>query len=79
MKTIIHPKDLYKITEKLNDVLIDYPKNIDMEIVMYSDEASIQKLNEELYYTYHQNGNPEKTNEVIINMNNYKFIYKTKN
>ena len=52
-----------------NGTLSNYESNYDV------DKLS-EKINNDLYHNTNHDGTPEETDEIIINLNGYKFIYR---
>lgn len=56
-------------------------KEIDLsslEVNIYVDKKTLRKTNEELYYRNNSAGEPEETDEIIVNINDIKFRYVVK-
>jgi hypothetical protein len=78
MKKTILPKDLNKFINMLNESWNEYDL-ANMEIIFNVDEKTLNDINNELYYGTNHDGSPEETDEIIINLNGYKIIYRLKN
>lgn len=75
MKKTILPKDLNKFTNMLDNFWGEHDLS-NMEIIFNVDKETLKEINVELYYGTEHNGEPEETDEIIINLNNYKIIYR---
>ena len=49
-----------------------------LEVNIYVDKKALRKMNEELYYRNNSVGEPEETDEIIVNINDIKFKYVVK-
>ena len=49
-----------------------------LEVNIYVDKKTLRKMNEELYYRNNSVGEPEETDEIIVNINDIKFRYVVK-
>jgi hypothetical protein len=75
MRKTILPKDLNKFTNMLDNFWGEHDLS-NMEIIFNVDKETLKEINMELYYGTEHNGEPEDTDEIIINLNNYKIIYR---
>lgn len=75
MRKTILPKDLNKFTIMLDNFWGEHDLS-NMEIIFNVDKETLKEINMELYYGTEHNGEPEDTDEIIINLNNYKIIYR---
>ena len=75
MRKTILPKDLNKFTNMLDNFWGEHDLS-NMEIIFNVDKETLKEINMELYYGTEHNGEPEYTDEIIINLNNYKIIYR---
>lgn len=75
MRKTILPKDLNKFTNMLDNFWGEHDLS-NMEIIFNVDKETLKEINVELYYGTEHNGEPEETDEIIINLNNYKIIYR---
>jgi hypothetical protein len=76
MKKTILPKDLNKFINMLNEFWGEHDLS-NMEIIFNVDKETLNEINSELYYGTEHNGSPEDTDEIIINLNGYKIIYRS--
>ena len=76
MKKTILPKDLNKFINMLNEFWGEHDLS-NMEIIFNVDKETLNEINRELYYGTEHNGSPEDTDEIIINLNGYKIIYRS--
>lgn len=75
MRKTILPEDLNKFINMLNEFWGEHDLS-NMEIIFNVDKETLNKINSELYYGTEHNGEPEETDEIIINLNGYKIIYR---
>ena len=75
MRKTILPKDLNKFTNMLDNFWGEHDLS-NMEIIFNVDKETLKEINMELYYGTEHNGEPEDTDEIIINLNSYKIIYR---
>lgn len=75
MKKTILPEDLNKFINMLNEFWGEYDLS-NMEIIFNVDKKTLNEINSKLYYGTEHNGEPEETDEIIINLNGYKIIYR---
>ena len=75
MRKTILPKVLNKFTNMLDNFWGEHDLS-NMEIIFNVDKETLKEINMELYYGTEHNGEPEDTDEIIINLNNYKIIYR---
>lgn len=75
MRKTILPKDLNKFTNMLDNFWGEHDLS-NMEIIFNVNKETLKEINMELYYGTEHNGEPEDTDEIIINLNNYKIIYR---
>ena len=76
-KRIPKVEDLYTITNLINDKLWDTTDLSSMEILIKVNKENLVKVNEDLYYRFNNEGEPEDTDEVVINVNGFKITYTT--
>lgn len=74
MKKIILPEDLNNFVAMLQNFWGYYDLS-NMTIVFSVDKRLLDEINTKLYHDIEQEGTPEETDEVVININEYKFIY----
>jgi hypothetical protein len=77
MKTNVLPENLNNFVSILQNFLNDYDLS-NMETIFYVDKHVLNEINSKLYYEINANAAPEETDEIIININDYKFIYRLK-
>lgn len=77
MKTNVLPENLNNFVSILQNFLNDYDIS-NMETIFYVDKHVLNEINSKLYYEINANAAPEETDEIIININDYKFIYRLK-
>lgn len=75
MKKTILPEDLNIFVALMNKFWGEYSFE-NTEIVIGVNQDTLNKINYDLYHNTNHDGIPEDTDEIIINLNGYKFIYR---
>lgn len=75
MKKTLLPEDLNNFITLLNNFWGEYSFE-KTQFIIGVDKNTLDNINQELYYNTNHNGTPEDTDEIIINLNGYKFIYR---
>lgn len=71
----IAPQDLSQIVSMYHDLFSETHSLDNMETVFYVNKHDIDIINEDLYYRNNLDGKPEDTDEIIVNIDGYKFKY----
>ena len=75
MKKTLLPENLNNFVAMLQNFWGDYSFE-NTEIVIGVNQDTLNKINSDLYYNTNHDGTPEETDEIVINLNGYKFIYR---
>ena len=75
MKKTLLPEYLNNFITLLNNFWGEYSFE-KTQFIIGVDKNTLDNINQELYYNTNHNGTPEDTDEIIINLNGYKFIYR---
>ena len=75
MKKTLLPENLNNFVAMLQNFWDEYSFE-NTEIVIGVDQDTLNKINRDLYYNTNHDGVPEETDEIVINLNGYKFIYR---
>lgn len=75
MKKTLLPENLNNFVAMLQNFWGEYSfKNTEFTIGV--DKNTLNDINNNLYHNTNHDGTPEETDEIIINLNGYKFIYR---
>lgn len=75
MKKTLLPENLNNFVAMLQNFWGEYSfKNT--EFIIGVDKNTLNDINNNLYHNTNYDGVPEETDEIIINLNGYKFIYR---
>jgi hypothetical protein len=75
MGKIILPEDLNNFIGLLENFWSGYDLS-NMDIIFNVNKFTLKDINRKLYQGTEHNGEPEDTDEIIINLNGYKIIYR---
>lgn len=75
MKKTLLPENLNNFVVMLQNFWGDYSFE-NTEIIIGVNQDILNKINYDLYHNTNHDGIPEDTDEIIINLNGYKFIYR---
>ena len=75
MRKIISLEDLNNFVSFLENFWSEYDLS-NMNIVFNVDKYTLKDINKKLYQGTEHDGEPEDTDEIIINLNGYKIIYR---
>ena len=71
----IEIEDIIKLSSIIKENIETDTDLSSLEINIYVDDKALRKMNEELYYRNSSIGEPEETDEIIVNINDIKFRY----
>lgn len=75
MKKTILPENLNNFVALLDKFWGEYSFE-KTEFIIGVNRETINKINNDLYHNTNHDGTPEETDEIIINLNGYKFVYR---
>lgn len=75
MYSFITPQELPKVAEMYHNLFSETHSLENMETVFYVNKRDIDIINEDLHFRNNLYGTPEETDEIIVNVDGYKFRY----